>query len=119
MTGNALIAHAFPASTRGRCAVGPRGGGQTNWKGNPMPKFEIIFAQNVPHYGVVEIQARDRQYAIAKAKQHWRLVQRGQKPWPCTDAEYGNAINSRIVMITDSKGNELVTDIDLDKGGAA
>lgn len=44
-----------------------------------MPKFEVIFAQDVPHYGVVEIQARNRKSAIAKAKHHWRLVQRGQK----------------------------------------
>jgi len=85
-----------------------------NRKENHMPKYEVLFAQDIPHYGVVEIEARNQKYAVAKAKHHWRLVQRCQQPWPCTDADYSNAINSRIVIITDSDGQELVTDIALD-----
>jgi hypothetical protein len=80
-----------------------------------MKTYTVIFAQDIPHYGLVEIEARNQKSALTKAKAHWRSVQRGLEPWPLTDAEYNNAINSRIVMITDGDGEELVTDIDLDK----
>jgi len=80
-----------------------------------MKTYTIIFAEDIPHYGVVELEARNQKSALAKAKAHWRAVRLGLEPYPLTDAEFGNAINSRIVMITGDGGEELVTDIHLDK----
>jgi hypothetical protein len=84
-----------------------------------MKTYTVLFAQDIPHYGSVEIKARSPRDVIAKAKHHWKLIQRGKRPCPCTDPAFDHAINSRIVIITDQKDQEIETDIDLDNGGDA
>jgi hypothetical protein len=84
-------------------------------RGNQMPKYEVLFAQDVPHYGLVEIEARNDKAAVGKAKAHWRSIERGDEPWPLTEPGHDSAILARVVYITDEKGREVATDISLDK----
>jgi predicted metal-binding protein len=79
-----------------------------------MKTYTVIFAQDVPHYGLVEIAARNDKDAIVKAKAHWRSIESGKKPWPLTEPDYDSAILARIVQITHDDGTEVAADIALD-----
>ena len=81
-----------------------------------MKTYTAIFAQDVPHYGLVEIKATCDQDALAKAKAHWKRVQRNTEPWPLNDADYGSGVLDRIVEITDDEtGRQIAADIRLDR----
>jgi hypothetical protein len=79
-----------------------------------MPKYEVLFAQDVPHYGIEEIEAQNDEDAIVQAKAYWRSIERGENPWPLTEPDYESAILSRIVQITDHEGRQVAADIGLD-----
>lgn len=79
-----------------------------------MKTYTVLFAQDVPHYGQVEITATGDDDALAKARAHWDRVQRGEEPWPLTEAQYDNAVLDRIVEITDESYRQTAADIRLD-----
>jgi hypothetical protein len=44
-----------------------------------MKTYTVIFAQDVPHYGSVEIEAKNDEAAIRRAKAYWRSIESGKK----------------------------------------
>ena len=79
-----------------------------------MKTYFVVFAQDVPHYGQVEIAATGDDDALAKARVHWARVQSEEEPWPLTDPEYGSGVLDRIVEITDEGGRQVAADTRLD-----
>ena len=83
-----------------------------------MKTYTVLYAQDVPHYGSVEICARNDEQAVAKARAYWKRLQRGKEPWPLYDAQHDSALLDRIVDITDTKsGRQIAADIGLDDYG--
>ena len=79
-----------------------------------MKTYTALFAQDVPHYGMVEIAATSDEDALAKAHIHWECVQRGEEPWPLDEAQHDSAVLDRIVEINDETGRQIAADIRLD-----
>lgn len=80
-----------------------------------MKTYTVLFAQDVPHYGQVEIAATGDDDALARARAYWKRVQRGKEPWPLYDAQHDSAILDRIVeIIDDESGRQVAADIRLD-----
>jgi hypothetical protein len=79
-----------------------------------MKTYTVLFAQDVPHYGQVEIAATGDLEALAKARFHWERVQRDEEPWPLTEVQHDSAILARIVEITDETERQIGADIRLD-----
>jgi len=82
-----------------------------------MKTYTILFAQDIPHYGSVEIEAKNDADALRRAKKHWRDVQIGAEPWPLHDAQHDNAVSARIVLIYDEtdEHREVAHDVRLDE----
>jgi hypothetical protein len=75
-----------------------------------MKTYSVLFAEDVPHYGVAEIKAQSPEAAIEAAKVHDRD---DLSAW---DAEWGSAVCARIVEITDDETGAVVArDIPLDE----
>lgn len=72
-----------------------------------MKTYTVLYAEEVPHYGVDTMEARDDASAIALAK---------SRPISgiTLDPDYENAVCKRIVHIEDEQGNVVATDIPLD-----
>ena len=79
-----------------------------------MRTYTVLFAQDVPHYGSVEINATGDVEAIAKARGYWERVERDEEPWPLYEAQHDSAVLARIVEITDKTGRQVAADIRLD-----
>jgi hypothetical protein len=80
-----------------------------------MKTYSILFAQDVPHFGLVEINAAGDDDALAKARAYWKRVQRNKLPWPLTEAQHDSAVLDRIVeIIDDETGRQVAADIRLD-----
>ena len=81
-----------------------------------MKTYTVLFARDVPHYGSVEVNATGDVDALAKAKVHWKRVQRDrdEEPWPFTEAQHDSAVLARIVEIIDETGRQVAADIRLD-----
>ncbi len=72
-----------------------------------MKTYTVLYAEEVPHYGVDTIEAADDAKAISLAK---------SRPLAgiTIDPDYENAICKRIVHIEDAAGNIIAADIALD-----
>ena len=80
-----------------------------------MRTYTILFAQDIPHYGSVEIEAKNDADALRRAKKYWRDVKIGAETWPLNDAQYDSAVSARIVLIYDEAGErEMAHDVRLD-----
>jgi hypothetical protein len=79
-----------------------------------MKTYTALFAQDVPHYGLVEITATGDEDALAKAHTHWERAQRGEEPWPLDEAQHDSAVLDRIVEINDETGRQVAADVRLD-----
>jgi hypothetical protein len=79
-----------------------------------MKTYTALFAQDVPHYGQVEITASDDEDALAKARAYWKRVQLDKEPWPLDEAQHESAVLDRVVEITDETGRQVAGDIRLD-----
>jgi hypothetical protein len=79
-----------------------------------MKTYIVLFAQDVPQYGQIEIAATGDVEALAKARAHWDRVQRDEEPWPLTEAQYDSAVLARIVEITDENYRQTAANIRLD-----
>ena len=72
-----------------------------------MKTYSILYAEDVPSYGTVEITAETDEDAIAQAKEmDFGDVQ--------LDPEWNNAVCKRIVHIEDHTGKTLINGISLD-----
>lgn len=72
-----------------------------------MKTYSALFAEDVPHYGVVEIEANDDEAALEAAKTVDVSV-------AADDPEWENAVCRRIVYLTDSDGRTVAEDVSLD-----
>lgn len=81
-----------------------------------MKTYTALFAQDIPHYGSVEIEAKNDADALRRAKKYWRDVNIGAEPWPLNDAQYDSAVSARIVLIYDEadERREMAHDVRLD-----
>lgn len=82
-----------------------------------MKTYTTLFAQDIPHYGSVEIEAKNDADALRRAKKYWRDVQIGAEPWPLQDAQHDSAVSARIVLIYDEtdEHREVAHDVRLDE----
>lgn len=72
-----------------------------------MPIYEILYAEDVPHYGSKDIEAASADDALAKAKEIDPLS-------VTNEPDHQNAVCKRIVHIEDADGNLVAEDIPLD-----
>lgn len=72
-----------------------------------MKTYSVLFAEDVPHYGVAEIEA-DNDAAALEAAKAYDLSE------VTTDAEWENSACRRIVWIEDQDGITIAEDISLD-----
>lgn len=72
-----------------------------------MKTYTVLYAEDVPHYGVAGITANDDTAAIAAAK-------RQDVGTVAVDPDYENSACKRIVHIEDDTGRIIATDIALD-----
>ena len=72
-----------------------------------MKTYTILFAEDVPCYGTVEIEAENDAAALDAAKAY-DLTE------VTTDPEWENSVSKRIVHIEDAEGNTLFHDVPLD-----
>jgi hypothetical protein len=72
-----------------------------------MKTYSVLFAEDVPHYGVAEIEAEDDAAALDAAKAY-------DLSEVTTDAVWENSVCKRIVYIEDEDGNTMFHDVALD-----
>jgi hypothetical protein len=72
-----------------------------------MKTYSVLFAEDVPHYGVAQIEANDHAAALEAAKAY-DLSQ------VTNHGEWGNSACRRIVHIEDAEGNIVIDGIALD-----
>ena len=72
-----------------------------------MKTYQVLYAEDVPHYGVQYIEAPDDASAIT-------LAMKETVGSIAIDADYTNSDCKRIVHIEDDAGNTIATDIALD-----
>ena len=72
-----------------------------------MKTYSVLFAEDVPHYGAVEIKARNAAAAL-KAAKAYDLSQ------VTNDPDWSNSACTRIVHIQDPDGNIVHCDVSLD-----
>lgn len=70
-----------------------------------MKTYTVIFAQDVPHYGSVDIEAESDDHAIEAARIYWRDVE---------NDPVNSSVRKRIVEITDESGKAIANDVRLD-----
>jgi hypothetical protein len=75
-----------------------------------MKTYTVIFAQDVPHYGTVDIEAESDDQAIEAARIYWRDVEND----PVNDPDWNSSVSKRIVEITDESGKSIANDVRLD-----
>ena len=73
-----------------------------------MKTYTVIYAEDVPHYGLAEIEAADDDAAVETA------VNRREDYHDLYDPDFNNPVCRRIVTITDPEGNMVAGDISLD-----
>jgi hypothetical protein len=74
-----------------------------------MKTYTALFAEDVPHYCAVEIEAETDEQAIKQAKGF-----HGKFDIDFDDPDWNNPVCQRIVHILDNTGVEVATDISLD-----
>lgn len=72
-----------------------------------MKTYDVLYAEDVPHYGNVLIEAEcdDEAVRIAKEFNHDEVV---------SEPEWSNAVSKRVVSIQNSNGDTIAEDISLD-----
>jgi len=80
-----------------------------------MPKFTVLIAHDVPHYGTLEIDAADADQALAKLKE---MDVDDAFAEACNDPSFEASICARVVHIEDEAGNTAHEDTPLDQSYA-
>jgi hypothetical protein len=75
-----------------------------------MKKYEILYAQDVPHYGTVELEAESDAEIVEAAKAYWNATELD----PVDDPDWNNPVCKRIVSIRDEAGNDIALDVRCD-----
>jgi len=72
-----------------------------------MKTYSVLFAEDVPHYGVAQIEAEDDAAALEAAKAY-------DISEVTNDPEWENSVSKRIVHIEDPEGHTVAYDVPLD-----
>jgi hypothetical protein len=72
-----------------------------------MKTYSVLFAEDIPHYGIAHIKAKNDADAL-KAAKAYDLSEVAHDP------EWGNSVCKRIVHIEDPKGKIVAEDVALD-----
>jgi hypothetical protein len=75
-----------------------------------MKTYSVLYAEDVPHYGSMEIEAENDAEAIAKAK----AISEEDLGNTATDPDHCSTVCKRIVHIQDAEGNDIANDLSLD-----
>ena len=75
-----------------------------------MKTYSVLYAEDVPHYGSMEIEAKNDAEAVAKA----RAISEEDLGNTTTDPDHGSTVCKRIVHIQDAAGNDVAHDVRLD-----
>jgi hypothetical protein len=75
-----------------------------------MKTYTILYAQDIPHYGSVELEAESDEHVIDAARAHWDAA----KLDPVNDPDWNNPVCKRIVEISDEAGRSIANDLRLD-----
>ncbi len=75
-----------------------------------MKTYTVLYAEDVPHYGSMEIEAKNDAQAIAKAK----AISEEDLGNTTIDPDHDNSVCKRIVHIQDAAGNNVAHDVRLD-----
>ena len=75
-----------------------------------MKTYTVIFAQDIPHYGTVDIEAESDDHAIEAARIYWRDVEND----PVNAPDWNSCVSRRIVEIADESGKSIANDVRLD-----
>jgi hypothetical protein len=81
--------------------------GVTQTKEAPVKTYSVLFAEDVPHYGIAEIHAEDDAAALDAAKAY-------DLSDVTNDPEWENSACKRIVYIEDAEGKIIFCDVPLD-----
>jgi hypothetical protein len=73
-----------------------------------MKTYTVIYAEDIPHYAMGEIEARSPKAAIAKARKM------DTDTFGAYDADWNNVVCRRIVSVEDPDDNIIAQDIRLD-----
>ena len=76
-----------------------------------MPKFTVLVAHDVPHYGTIEIEAADADQALARIRE---MDLEDVLDEACNDPAFDASICARIVHMQDEAGNTAHEDTPLD-----
>jgi hypothetical protein len=79
----------------------------TEKQGSIMKTYTVLFAEDVPHYGTVEIEAENDVAALDVAKAYDLSEVTIDPMWECS-------VSKRIVHIEDAEGNTMFHDVHLD-----
>lgn len=74
----------------------------------PMKTYTVIYAEDVPHYALGEVEARGPKDAIARARKL------DTEMFTAYDPDWSGAVSRRIVSIEDPGGHVVAQDIPLD-----
>src|SRR5207248_1410216 len=96
------IASAVSSAPRGFPVI-PRLEGNQTGKDLPMKTYTVLFAQDIPHYGTVDIEAENDDHAIEAARIYWRDVEND----PVSDPDWNSSVCKRIVEIADESGKAV------------
>jgi len=75
-----------------------------------MKTYTIIYAQDIPHYGCVELEAESDEKIVEAARAYWEATELD----PVDDPDWSNPVSKRIVEITDEAGGTIAHDVRLD-----
>src|SRR5690242_14793153 len=75
-----------------------------------MKIYSVLYAEDVPHYGSMEIEAKNDAEAVAKAM----AISEDDLGNTAIDPDHDNSVCKRIVHIEDAKGNTIAADLSLD-----
>ena len=71
---------------------------------------EILYAQDIPHYGMVELEAEGDDKIVETAKGYPSATDRD----PADDPDWNNPVAKRIVQIINEAGKEIAADVRCD-----
>jgi phosphoribosylformylglycinamidine (FGAM) synthase PurS component len=83
---------------------------ETTKRRTSMKTYSVLYAEDVPHYGSMEIAAENDAEAIAKAQ----AISEEDLGNTTIDPVHSNSVCKRIVHIEDPEGKHIAADIPLD-----
>jgi len=75
-----------------------------------MKTYTVLYAQDIPHYGSVELEAENDAEIVEAARGYWDATELD----PADDPDWNSPVCKRIVEISDEAGRTIAHDLRLD-----